>query len=187
MVANLDLEFAPLGDEITSMTREELKRSISLTPGRFDESESIHGGAEDRDEIVIVCFEIAMFWSPIMARSEGVYESRFEACVSKGTHHDQMIAARHFHTHDRIFDIVLLDRQLQCLDCLLERIPLVLDTSGLDEKTSVEIGEHPLGTRLGAVNTDDAKVFGSDILNARLNDARGLSKDGLSECLGTSL
>jgi hypothetical protein len=58
---------------------------------------------------------------------------------------------------------------------------VVSDGGGRDEDTAVEVGEKQLGAGLGAVEAEDAEVFGSDELNAwmeyatRFADAGGRS------------
>jgi len=39
---------------------------------------------------------------------------------------------------------------------------------------AVEVGEQPLGACLGAIDGDDAEVFGSDLLDARVEGAAGV-------------
>ena len=49
------------------------------------------------------------------------------------------------------------------------------DGGGRDEDAAVEVGEQQLGACLGAVEADDAEVFGSDLLDARVEHAAGLA------------
>jgi hypothetical protein len=56
--------------------------------------------------------------------------------------------------------------------------PVVGDHRGRDENAAVEVGEEELGAGLGAVEADDAEVFGTDLLDARMKDAAGLA-DGV--------
>ena len=49
----------------------------------------------------------------------------------------------------------------------LEARPGVLDDGGGYEDAAVEVGEHPLGAGLGAVDGDDAEVLRPDGLDAR--------------------
>src|SRR5438477_69254 len=49
------------------------------------------------------------------------------------------------------------------------------DGSGRDEDAAVEVGEEELGAGLGAVEADDAEVFGSDLLDAWMEHTTGLA------------
>ena len=46
---------------------------------------------------------------------------------------------------------------------------------------AVEVAELPLGPIFGAIDADDAKVFGPDLLNRRLDDAGRPPQHGLHE------
>jgi hypothetical protein len=47
--------------------------------------------------------------------------------------------------------------------------------SGRDEDAAIEIGEEELGACFGAVEADDAEVFGANQLDAGVEDAAGLA------------
>jgi hypothetical protein len=47
-----------------------------------------------------------------------------------------------------------------------------------DADAAVEVGEEELGARLGAVDADDAEVFGPDLLDAWMQHAARLAEDG---------
>ena len=55
---------------------------------------------------------------------------------------------------------------------------VVGDRGGRDEDAAVEVGEQELGACLGAVDADDAEVFGTDLLDARMKDAARLADGG---------
>ena len=49
---------------------------------------------------------------------------------------------------------------------------------GWTDDISIEIGEHPFGTGLGAIDGDDAEVLGPDLLDPGMDRARGLGDRG---------
>ena len=187
MRSNLDLHFGPLADEIASMSHEELEASVGVAPGMLHETESADGGAKDSDEIVIVGFDVAVLGGAVVVGSIGMNEANLEFSLSKGAYDDQMITSGHFHADDQVLDVVLLDREFEGLNCLLEIAPLMFDNGGFDENSSVEVGEEPLGSGLRAVDADDTEVFGAHHFDSRLNHARRLADDGTREGFGTSL
>ena len=50
----------------------------------------------------------------------------------------------------------------------------MLDDGGRGEDGAREVGEHPLGAVLGAIDGDDAEVLGSNAFDACVEDAAGL-------------
>jgi hypothetical protein len=65
----------------------------------------------------------------------------------------------------------------------------VFDDGGWYEDVTEEVGEHPLGSRFGTIDADDAEVLGSDFLDARVKSAvwflDGLHGLGPSSAAGT--
>ena len=59
----------------------------------------------------------------------------------------------------------------------LEARPGVLDDGGGYDDAAVEVGEHPLGAGLGAVDGDDAEVLRPDGLDPGVDRAEGLVDD----------
>jgi hypothetical protein len=85
-----------------------------------------------------------------------------------------MVAAGPLHGDDEIVELVLLDRLPEPLDGGPEAGLGVRDLDGFDQDLAEEVGEHPLGPGLGAVDTDDAEVLGSDLLDAGMEHPCGL-------------
>jgi len=55
---------------------------------------------------------------------------------------------------------------------------VVLDHGRRDEAATVKVGEQELGADLVAVEADDAKMFGTDLLNAGMEHAARLAHRG---------
>jgi hypothetical protein len=53
---------------------------------------------------------------------------------------------------------------------------IVGDDSGRDEDVAVEVGEEKLGAAFVAIAADDGEVFGSDLLDAGVQDAAWLAE-----------
>ena len=187
VMPNLTLQPGPLVDEIASMTHEELQGLVAWSPGLSEQPKAIDGRAEDGDEVMVIGFDIAMFGLTIMTGGKGVYDAGFEPGLTEGSPDDLMIGSGHLDADDAVLEGVLCDGLAQGVDGHLEFVASVLDGGGWDEDAAVEVGQHPFGSILRTIDADNAEPFGARLLDAGLNDARGLAEDGLRERLGGSL
>jgi hypothetical protein len=73
-----------------------------------------------------------------------------------------VVDARPLDGDDDVGQGVLVDRPADRGDHGIEALAVVLDDGGRDEDAAVEVGEHPLGAGLGAIDSDDAEVLGPD-------------------------
>src|SRR5205085_1531773 len=94
-----------------------------------------------------------------------------------GALHGSVVAARAFHRHQEIVEGVLLAGVPDLCHGRLQRGAVMLDDRGRYADVAVEVAEHPLGAGLGTIDADDAEVLGSDLLDARVNDAGRLLQD----------
>ncbi len=79
---------------------------------------------------------------------------------------------------DRIAEVMLGRGAADPGGEVAEPLAGMLDGSGLNYDISIEIGEHPFGTGLGAIDGDDAEVLGPDLLDPGMDRARGLGDRG---------
>jgi hypothetical protein len=54
---------------------------------------------------------------------------------------------------------------------------VMFDDGGRNQDVAEEVAQHPLGAGLGAIDTDDAEMLRSNLLDPDMNDARGLLQD----------
>jgi len=97
-----------------------------------------------------------------------------------------MIGARHFDAHDQVLQVMLLAGLSQLADGEVELRALMFDGRWWDENFTVEVGEHPLGSGFGTIDGDDAKVFGSDLLDSRLDHTVWFAENSLTEFTGST-
>jgi len=69
---------------------------------------------------------------------------------------------------------VSADGLTELVDRGVESGSVMREQRGRHQDVAVEISEHPLGARLGAIDRDDAEVLGADLLDARVECAAGL-------------
>ena len=181
--AELRLDFGALADEIASMSDEELEVSIGLVPNRLNQAEPIHSSSKDTDQIVVVGFDIAMLYGAIVRGRKRVDESRFEARIPKGSHDHLMVGSGHFDADNGVLYFIFFVCFFKLCNRFLQITMSVLDAGGFEKNSAVKVTEEPLGSRLGTVDTDDAKVLRPNLHDARLNDAGGLAKNSQREGL----
>ena len=105
-------------------------------------------------------------------------DARLEAGGGEGALDEAMIAAGAFDGDEAVKDVVFGEGMTHLSDRRVESGPRVLDEGGRDQDAAVEIGEQQLGADLGTVEADDAEVFGTDLLDARMKQPARLG-DGV--------
>ncbi len=88
-----------------------------------------------------------------------------------------MIAAGAFDGDEAVLDVVLGKRIANLGDSCLKREQVVLKYCWRDEHLAVEVGDHELRTRFGAVDADEPEVLGADFLNTRMEGAARFVND----------
>src|SRR5260370_587536 len=89
-----------------------------------------------------------------------------------------VITAGAFDSDQAIAKLVLREGVPDLSDAGIEVGSRVSDHRGRNDESAVEVGEEKLGACLGAVEADDAEVFGSDLLDAGMEHAAGLTQGG---------
>jgi hypothetical protein len=92
--------------------------------------------------------------------------------------HDPVIAAGAFDGDQAVAEWMLLKGLSDLTDGGVEGGPGMSDLGGRNQDAAIEVSEEELGTDLGTVETDDAEMFGSDLLDAGMEDAAGLADRG---------
>lgn len=89
--------------------------------------------------------------------------------------------ARHLDAGNQIFDLMSIARLPHDLRHDLEIRASVFDSDWFDENLAKEVTHHPLGSIFCTINGNHSKMFRPNLLHSRLDDARWLSKYGLSQ------
>jgi hypothetical protein len=105
-------------------------------------------------------------------------DSRLETGGGEGALHEAVIAAGAFDGDEAVAELVVGEGLADVGDGGVEVVAIVSDDGGRDEDAAIEVGKKQLGARLGAVEAEDAKVFGSDVLDARMKYAAGFADAG---------
>src|SRR5512135_3810426 len=85
-----------------------------------------------------------------------------------------VVMAGPLHGDDQVVEPVVVDGLSELLDGGPEAGLAVWDLDGGDQDLAEEVGQHPLGPGLGAIDADDAEVVGPDPLDAGMQGSGGL-------------
>ena len=132
----------------------------------------------DGGQVGVVGFVAGIDGLAILLGDEGVQDARLEAGGGEGALDDLVIASGAFDGDDAIVELMCGKCLADLCDGGVELGAVVGNVGGRNEDTAVEVSEEELGTDLGAVEADDAEVFGPDLLDARMQYATRLA-DGL--------
>lgn len=177
VLANLAAEHGRLANQFPSMSEEKLERGPSFVALGLDQGEAAHGGAMHRDEIVVVGLIARVGGLAELFGGERMNDAGFEAGGSEGALNRAMVTAGAFDRDQQIFQLMVADSLAELVERGFERRPVVGEESRPHQDVAIEIGEHPFGASLGAIDRDDAKVLGTNFLNARMKSTAGLLHD----------
>ena len=99
--------------------------------------------------------------------------ARLKASLAEGVLDGVMVTAGPFDGDQAIADVVLLQGNSNLVDGRIEFHTVVCHLGGRDQDVAIEVGQHPFGAGLGTIDTDDAEMFRTDFLHARVDDAAG--------------
>lgn len=105
---------------------------------------------------------------------EGVDDAGLEAGGGEGPLHDAVVAAGALDGGDQVPQVVLGSRGADGGDGVVEGGAGVVEEGGRHQHLAEEVGEHPLGAVLGAIDADDAEVIGADLLDTGVERPFGL-------------
>jgi hypothetical protein len=141
---------------------------------RLLEREAVDGGAEDRREVGVVGLVARIRRQARRFGGEGMDGPDLEARLDKIRFDVFMLCPGLLDGDDHVLDLMLLAEPVDLVDHPAERGLLMLDDRGRGEDGAIEVGEHPLGAVLGAIDGDDAEMLGADPFDAGIEDAAGL-------------
>jgi hypothetical protein len=150
------------------MADQELKRGPGLVAGGFEQGAAGDRRTMDGGQIGVVGFVAGVDGNAVLLGDEGMENACLETGGGEVTLHGAVIAAGAFDGHDAVAELVLLEGVADLSDRVVETDPGVLDGSGWNEDAAVEVGEQEFGACFSAVEAEDAEVFGSDQLDARV-------------------
>lgn len=160
--------------------------SILRLERRLHQSEAHDGRREDADQIGIVRLDARMGRLTEGLAGQRMHDATFQPCGLEGPFDGLMIGSCLLDRQDQVFQVMPGHGFADLQDGHVEVPPLMRQFLRRFQDRAVEVGEHPLGTSLGAVDTDDAEAFRPDTLDPRLQHALRLV-NGLGTTRRTTL
>jgi hypothetical protein len=154
MMSDLRLQTGSFLHQVPTMTTEDLQCLMDLIPGAFLQAEPIDGGSENGRQVVVIRFDV---------------QPRIVPRFTEGSFDGLMIGPGHLDAHDDVPQVMPLTRLIQMDDGELQPRPGMSHGGGSHEHSTIEVTQHPFGARFGAIDRDNAKVFRSGLLDARLD------------------
>ena len=174
MFVDLAAQRNALLDQVTPVPRQQLETDREGIGRRFEQAETIDGGALHGSQIGVVGLVAGVGGLPMLLGGQRVDDPDLEARLGEGTLDGAVVASRPFDDHDLIPDPGLFQGGAKTLDHRSEACLGVLNLGGWDEDAAVKIGEHPFGPSLGSNHTDDTEVLGSTLWTRGLITPRAL-------------
>ena len=169
------------------MTAEQLQGDVVVGPGRFQEAEAVGRGPVDGRQVGVIGLVARIGGLAVLLGGEGVNQARLEAGLAEGVLDGTVILAGAFDGDDEVLEFVLLHGLTKAIEGSLEIALGVRQRGRFEEDAAIEVGQEVARARLGAVEGEDAEVFGADLLDAADELAVGLLQDqGLGGLATTS-
>ena len=135
-------------------------------------------GAVNRCQVGVIGFVAGIDGLSILFGGKRMKDARLEAGGGEGALDEAVIAAGAFDGDEAVAELMVGEGLADVGDGGVEVGSVVGDGGGRDEDAAVEVGEEELGAGLGAVEAEDAEVFGSDLLDAGMKHPTGLADAG---------
>src|SRR5258708_2676740 len=174
MLADLAVEGSAFADEVAAMADDELQAGPGLVAFLLLEGAAGDGSAVQGSEVGVVGLDAGIDGVSILLGDEGMDAACLEAGGGEGALDDSMVATGAFDGDDAVVELVLGEGLAGEGDGVVEGGPVVRDGGGRDEDAGIEVSEEELGVSFAAVEAEDAEVIGSDLLDARVEDAARL-------------
>src|SRR5262249_16706441 len=123
----------------------------------------------------------------VLFGDEGMEDAGLEAGSGKGPLHEAVVTTGPFDGDEAVAELVGRKSLPDLGYGGIEVGTLVGDGPGRDEDATVEVSKEELGACLGAVEADDAEVFGSDALDAGVEHTAGFTDAGGNAASGGAL
>jgi hypothetical protein len=174
---DLAAELSAFLDRIATVSNEELKGPVKGIDGGLGQGEAGDGGGVEGDEVGVVGLDAGIAWLSVVFGGVGVNGADVVAGGGEGALGDVVVASGAFDGDDEVGEAAFAGNASECGDGVVEFWSSVFDGGRWDENVAVEISELPLEACLGAINGDDAEVFGPGGLDTGVDDASGFGED----------
>jgi hypothetical protein len=156
---------------------EELKSGQLLVEAGFDQGEAVDGGAVNGRQVGVVGLVTGVGRLAELFGGKGMDNAGLLAGGGEGLLGGSVVATRALDGDEEVTNVVLAQGLAELVEGGAEGGAGVFDDGRREKDVAIEVAEHPLGASLGTIDTDDAKVFRADLLDARMEGAARLLDD----------
>src|SRR5262245_23981903 len=174
ILTDLAAEQGGLSHPVAALTDEQLQLAEERTDGRLGQSTATDSSAMDGGQVGVVGLDARIGGGAILLGGEGMDEADLDAAGGEEALGNVVITTGAFDGHDEVAQLVLLPGGLKLGQGEVEFGTIEFDGVRWDEDATREVAQHPLEASPGTVDADDAEVFGTDALDAWLDDPVGL-------------
>ena len=175
---DLIAEVGVLPHQVAAVAGQEAEPGMGLVERRLDQAEAVDGGPTDGLEVGLVGLVAGVIRQAELAGGQGMDDAGLEPGGVGDALDRQVIVAGALDGDDEIAEVMVGHGARDAGDEVVEPLTGMLDDGGVDEDVAIEIGEHPFGSGLGAIDGDDTEVLGADLLDPGVDGTRGLGDRG---------
>jgi hypothetical protein len=168
MLVDLALQAGALADQVAAVPGQRLQALMQVVRGPLLQAEAIDRGAVDCVQVGLIGLVAGIGREAELLGGEGMDGADLEGGLREGPFDRLVVMAGPLDGDDEVVEPMVVDGVTELRDGALEPVAVVGNLDGCDQDLAEEIGEHPLGPGLGAIDVDDAEVLGPDPLDARM-------------------
>ena len=151
------------------MTDEELQFTPDQIDRSFEQGEAVDGGALNGRQIGIVGLVAGVADLAITLRRERMHDADLEAGRGEGLANDVVVSAGAFDGDDEVMKCIFLVGFTQAFYGGIQIGAVMFNNGGWDQDVAEKVAQHPLGTRFGTIDADNAKMLRADTLHPWLD------------------
>jgi hypothetical protein len=160
-----------------AMAHAKLERLPEGSPRRFDQGEAVDDGALLGGAIVVIGFQARVAGRAELLGGDGMQAPDLAASGRKGPARHVGRTAGAFDRDQDLAQGMARDGFAALGDGGIQGAAIVVDPGGRKSDMAIEVTQHPFGPGLGRIDGDEADVFGTDLLDTRMDEAPWLLED----------
>lgn len=176
-VTDLTVQDGARIDQVAALAAPQLPGDVGLGPGRFEQAETVAGGAAASGPVGVVGLVAGVGGLARRLDGAGMDQAGLAAGLTEGLLHGPVVRARAFEGDDAVLEVVPLHGLADAVAGGLAVAAVVGQGGRFEQDAAREVGEAVARTGLGTVDGDDAEMLGPDGLDARRQLARGFVQD----------
>lgn len=171
---DLVLQGRALADQITAIPGQRPESEAEVVHGPLEQAEAVDRGPVDGVQVGLVGLVARVGRQAELLGGEGMDGADLEPGIGEGPPDRLVVMTGPLHGDDEVVEPVVQNGLSELLESGSKPGLSVWNLDGGDQDLAEEVGEHPLGPGLGAIDADDTEVVGPDPLDAGMQGSGGL-------------